>query len=69
MPYKHKKVIQNLLKNNDIVSSIECGYTVNWKHFFVDMIQDFPDNLKKYKMKMIPKSILLKPKYDFKNKI
>ena len=31
---------------------------------------DFPDNLKKYKTKTIPKnSILFKPKYDFKNKI
>ena len=31
---------------------------------------DFPDNLKKYKTKTIPKnSNLFKPKYDFKNKI
>ena len=31
---------------------------------------DFPDNLKKYKTKTIPKNgILFKPKFDFKKKI
>ena len=53
------------------INDISMGFTIPlsdkrdqyWK-------PDFPDNLKKYKTKTIPKnSILFKSKYDFKNKI
>ena len=60
-------------KHKTIVNSVRRPCKRCFEEFSseLELLQpDFPDNLKIYKTKTIPKnSILFRPKYDFKNKI